>query len=147
MKHHRHHATRPAVAAVATLAAAVSLVGAAPAQGAVVTGSSITVKASDSDVRSGEQFRLRGIYRVWLETDRPERVGADLLPDATVRVRTYRKGDWVRLRGAVVTTDDEGRYRIRVVLRMKGERALRVVATPEDPTFPKARADIVVNVR
>jgi hypothetical protein len=137
MKQTRHPAVRSAVAAVATMAAAVSLVGAAPAQSADLAGSRITVSSSDADVRSGEQFRLRGVLKSQGEP----------VADATVRVKTFRNGAWERLRGAVVTTNDEGRYRVRVVLQMKGERALRVVAIPKEDDIRKARADIVVKVR
>jgi hypothetical protein len=137
MKHNRHHATRSAVAVLATTAAAVSVVGVAPAQAADVAGSRVTVHASDYDVRSGEQFRLRGILKSEGEP----------VADATVRVKTYRNGAWVRLRGAVVTTNDEGRYRVRIVLQMKGQRQLRVVANPMGDDIRTARRDTVVTVR
>lgn len=137
MKHTRHYAMRSAVALVATTAAAVSVVGVAPAQAADVAASRVTVHASDYDVRSGEQFRLRGILKSEGEP----------VADATVRVKTFRNGEWVRLRGAVVTTNDEGRYRVRVILQMKGERQLRVVANPQGDDIRTARKDIVVTVR
>jgi hypothetical protein len=138
MKYTRHRTMRSAAALVATTAAAVCVAGVvAPAQSADLAGSRITVNASDADVRSGEQFRLRGILKS---------EGAPVA-GATVRVKTYRDGAWLRLRGAVVSTNDEGRYRVRVVLRMKGERALRVVAVPKEEDIRKARADIVVDIR
>jgi hypothetical protein len=137
MKYTRHRATRSAVALLATTAAAVSVVGVAPAQAADIAGSRVTVHASDYDVRSGEQFRLRGILKSEGEP----------VADATVRVKTYRNGAWVRLRRAVVTTNDEGRYRVRIVLQMKGQRQLRVVANPKGDDIRTARRDTVVTVR
>jgi hypothetical protein len=137
MKHTRHHATRSVVAVVATTAAAVSVVGAAPAQAADIAGSSVTVHASDYEVRSAEQFRLRGILK---SEGQP-------VEGATVRVKTYRNGEWHRLRGAVVRTNEEGRYRIRIKLQMKGQRQIRVVANPKGDDIRTARRDTVVTVR
>jgi hypothetical protein len=137
MKYTRHHAMHSAVALVTTTAAAVSVVGAVPAQAADVAGSRVTVHASDYEVRAAEQFRLRGILK---SEGQP-------VEDATVRVKTYRNGEWHRLRGAVVRTNEEGRYRVRIVLQMKGQRQLRVVAKPKGDHIRTARRDTVVTVR
>lgn len=130
------HTTRRAVAVAGALAATTTLVGIAPAQSAEIAPSRITVRSSDYDVASGEEFRLRGL----LTSE------GDPVPDATVRVKTYRNGEWVRLKGAVVNTNDEGRYRVRVILQMKGERQLRVVGNPQGDDIATARKDLVVTV-
>lgn len=132
-----NHTTRRTVAALGTLAAVTTLVGVAPAHSADVADSRITVRASDDDVRSGEQFVLRG--RLTSE-------GAPVA-GAPVRVKTYRGGAWVALDGAVVRTGSEGRYRVRVVLSMKGDRRLRVVGNPPGDDIRTARKGLVVTVR
>jgi hypothetical protein len=132
-----NHATRRTIAALGTLAATTTLVGVAPAHAADVADSRITARSSDYDVRSGEQFVLRG--RLTSE-------GAPVA-GAPVRVKTYRSGAWVPLDGAVVTTGSEGRYRVRVVLSMKGDRRLRVVGNPEGNDIRTARKGLVVTVR
>lgn len=128
--------TRRTAAVIASLAAATTLIGTAPAQSAEVAGSRITARASDTTPASGQQFVLRGVLR-------SEGAGVS---DATVRVKTYRDGEWVRLRGAVVSTDDEGRYRVRVTLSMKGDRTLRVVGNPTGDDIRTARKDLTVTV-
>lgn len=132
-----NHHTRRAAAVIGTLATAASVVSIAPAQAEEVAGSRITVRSSDYDVSSGEQFVLRG--RLMSE--------GDPVSDATVRVKTYRNGAWVRLEGAVVSTNDEGRYRVRVILSLKGERKLRVVGNPQGDDIKTARKALVVTVR
>ncbi|HEX6247370.1 MAG TPA: hypothetical protein VFZ64_05815 [Nocardioidaceae bacterium] len=132
-----NHHTRRAAAVIGTLATAASVVSIAPAQAEEVAGSRITVRSSEYDVSSGEQFVLRG--RLMSE--------GDPVSDATVRVKTYRNGAWVRLEGAVVSTNDEGRYRVRVILSMKGERKLRVVGNPLGDDIKTARKGLVVTVR
>jgi len=101
-----------------------------------VAGSRITARASDATPASGQQLVLRGVLR-------SEGAGVS---DATVRVKTYRNGEWVRLRGAVVSTNDEGRYRVRLVLSMKGDRRLRVVGNPKGDDIRTARKDLTVTV-
>lgn len=130
------HTTLRAIALVGALAASTSVVGLTPAQSAEIAQSRITVRSSDYDVASGEQFRLRG--RLTSE--------GDPVPDATVRVKTFRNGEWVRLEGAVVSTNEEGRYGVRVILQMKGERRLRVVGNPKGDDIATARRDLVVTV-
>ena len=133
----KHSTTSRTVAVAGTMAAAASFVGMAPAQSAEPATSQLTVHASDTTVRSGEQFVLSG--RLTSESTP--------LTDATVRVKTYRNGTWVPLTGAVVSTNDEGRYRVRVVLSMKGTRQLRVVGNPRGEDIRTARKDIAITVR
>lgn len=130
------HTTLRAITLVGALAASMSVVSLTPAQSAEVAQSRITVRSSDYDVASGEQFRLRG--RLTSE--------GDPVPDATVRVKTFRNGEWVRLEGAVVSTNEEGRYGVRVILQMKGKRQLRVVGNPKGDDIATARRDLVVTV-
>jgi len=66
--------------------------------------------------------------------------------EATVRVQTYRNGGWEPIRGAVVRTGENGRYRVRVVLQSGGDRDLRVVGNPVDAGVRLARAYTVVRV-
>lgn len=110
---------------------------AGPASATDRPASRITVSASDSEVDPGEQFALRG--RLTTE-------GGRALAGGVVRVQTFRDGAWEDLPGAQVTTNDEGRYRVRVVLSQKGERGLRVVGNPAGTRLRNARALTSVQV-
>jgi hypothetical protein len=99
--------------------------------------SHITVHPSDSTVSSGEQFILRG------------RLTKQGEPIANGRVRVaalYPDGDWDNLSGAVVTTNSEGKYRVRVILSMAGKRDLRVVGNPPGDRVRSSRAYTTVRV-
>ena len=130
--------TRRTATVAAVLASAAATIGFAPAQGAAEADqkSNITVRSSDYEVHSGEQFILRG---------RMASQG-DPLTGATVRVQTYRNGDWARIRGAVVETGSDGRYRVRVILVSGGDRDLRVVGNPRQDHIRISRAYTVVRV-
>lgn len=78
------------------------------------------IQASDYRVASGEQFIVRGKIRLGYG---PDQIPA---PPSTVQVQTKRHGSWHNVRGARVTSKDNGRYRVRVVLQMPGKRKLRV---------------------
>jgi hypothetical protein len=130
-------ATRRAGAAAATLTAAASVLAVTPAATAAdLAPSRISVHTRDHDVRSGEMFALRG--RLVSE--------GEGVPGATVRVLAYRNGDWVRLSGAHVTTDSEGRYRVRLVLSQDGDRDLRVVGDRKGDGIRRAHRDTVIRV-
>ncbi len=75
---------------------------------------------------SGERFVARGLLIT----------GGLPAPDHTVRVMSMRAGEWTRMPGAQVLTNDEGRYRVRLSLAQRGERTLRVVGVGEgkEPT-------------
>ena len=126
-----------AVGAAASVAvgAALASVPAAQAVAANEPRSQITVRSSDYEVQPGEQFVLRG------------RMSVDGLPldDARVRVQSYRDG-WENLSGAVVSTNSEGRYRVRVILFAGGDRDLRVVGNPAGDDIRNSRAYTVVRV-
>jgi hypothetical protein len=128
--------TRRTAAVVASVTAAASIVSIAPAQAAAADKSRITVRASDYEVLPGQQFVLRG---------RMTSLG-DAVNGATVRVQGYRNGGWHNLKGAVVRTSSEGRYRVRVILSSGGDRDLRVVADPAGDAIRKARGYTVVRV-
>lgn len=81
----------------------------------------ITVRVSDRTPASGQQFIVRGRLDVG---GRPG-VGKP------VTVQTWRAGHWEPIRGARVTTNSEGRYRVRLILQAKGERLLRVSSVIE----------------
>ena len=68
------------------------------------------------------------------------------LSGATVRVQTYRNGDWAPVRGAVVKTGSDGRYRVRVILESGGDRDLRVVGNPWQDDIRISRDYTVVRV-
>jgi hypothetical protein len=127
---------RRAAAVVGTLAAAGSVLVAAPAPAVTLVPSHITVHATDTTPASGQTFRLYGLV-----TSK-----GDPLDNAVVRVKTYRNGAWVGLTGAVVQTNTAGQYRVRVILQMKGTRLLRVVANPAGTTIANSRATITVTV-
>jgi hypothetical protein len=77
----------------------------------------ISAFVSDSTPASGEQFVVRGKFFRFGEpaADRP------------VKVQAWRDGAWNQLTGARVTTNDEGFYRMRLILSQTGQRELRVV--------------------
>ncbi|QNN53300.1 hypothetical protein [Nocardioides mesophilus] len=131
-----HTARRSTAAAViGLLAASSSLVATAPSQATTLAPSRVTVQSTDYTPASGQTFSLYGA--VWSEGVR--------VP-ATVRVKTYRHGEWVQLAGAVMHTNRVDQYRIRIILQMKGERLLRVVGRPDDTGISTARKTITVTV-
>lgn len=128
---------RRAAATAAVLASTVTAIGLAPASAVEAQDRSrITLHASDHEVDPGEQFILRGR----MASD------GDPLSGATVRVQTYRNGGWEAVRGAVVQTGSDGRYRVRVILQSGGDRDLRVVGNPRQDDIRISRAYTVVRV-
>jgi hypothetical protein len=127
-----------ASACVAALVVAAPLTLAGTAQAAVAgdRATHISVQPTDDLVRSGQQFVLRG---------RMTSVSG-AVQGATVRVQTLRSGAWEPLSGAVVSTDDVGHYRVRVVLSSGGTRHLRVVGNPRGDRLRSsmAHADVMV---
>lgn len=123
-------ATSVTAAAALTMAPAVALASDEPAP------SRISVRPSDYNPDQGEQFLLRGRM---LSEGNP-------VAGVKVRVQTYRDGGWVQLKGAVVETNDEGRYRVRITLFQDGDRDLRVVANPDGDDIRTARGYTVVRV-
>lgn len=127
---------RTATAVIGTLAATTALLAAAPTQAATLTASQVTAAPSTTTPASGETFHVRGA--VWSEGVR--------VP-AVVRIGTWRDGHWVPLSGAVVHTNRNGRYDMRVILQMKGLRQLRVVGDPDSPDVDTAVTTFTVTVR
>ena len=128
-------APRRTALALATTAVAATLT-AAPATAEDPAPSRVTAIPSQFEVDPGEQFVIRGRMK-----SEGEPVG-----DAVVRVRTYLDGKWVDIKGARVTTNDEGRYRVRIVLYRKGDRLLRVVANPVGDDIKTAKAQVLRQV-
>jgi hypothetical protein len=126
---------RRAVATAGTLAVAATLVAAAPAQSTTTTSSKVSVSTTDSTPASGQTFRLSGAVR-----------SEGVKVPATIRVKTYSNGHWVQLKGAVMQTNRDNTYRMRIILQMKGERLLRVVADPTPAGISNARTTIHVTV-
>lgn len=127
--------TRHATALIGAAAAATTLALAPPAQATTLTPSHVTVASTDYTPASGQTFRLSGA--VWSHSHR--------VP-ATIRVKTFRHGHWVQLGGAVMDTNRDNRYNVRVILQMKGERQLRVVGDPKPAGVATSSKTITVNV-
>jgi hypothetical protein len=124
---------RRGVAVVGAVAAATTLVTVAPAQSATVTPSTVTVRSTDYTPAAGQTFRLYGA--VWAKGHR--------VP-ATIRVKTYFKGEWVQLKGAVMSTNRDNTYRMRIILHLKGRQLLRVVGDPKPAGIATSRKTIAV---
>jgi membrane protein implicated in regulation of membrane protease activity len=132
--------TRRAAVTAAASVAMTAVAVAAPSLDAAAAArprSHITVHPSDTSVAAGQQFVLRG---------RLTRHG-EPIENGRVRVAArYPDGDWDNLSGAVVATDSEGRYRVRVILSMAGHRDLRVVGDPPGDRVRSSRAYTTVRV-
>ena len=126
---------RRGVAVVGTVAAATTLVAMAPAQSATMTPSTVTVRSTDYTPAAGQTFRLFGA--VWSKGEK--------VP-ATIRVKTLFKGEWVQLKGAVMSTNRDNTYRMRIILRLKGQQQLRVVGDPKTAGIATSRKTIMVTV-
>ena len=112
-------------AAMATAATGV-LAASALTAGAVVTAApvtaaerraDITARPSDSAVQSGEQFVVRGRFTI----------DGTVAAGRTVKIQAKYGQDWQPITGARVTTNTEGKYRVRIILSQKGDRELRSV--------------------
>lgn len=122
--------SRIAIPAAAAAALVAPVLVAGPAHAGY--DASIGIHATDTHVRSGQQFRVHGKYL--LGNGRPVR-------NKMVRVQSKNpNGRWVNLKGAHLRTNSEGHYRIRVVLSRKGERKLRVRAHAPGPNTPPLRS-------
>ena len=107
-----------AVATVATMVATFVT----PAQAAHPGTSRIAVRVNDYTPNAGDAFVVRGIYT-------PD---GSVAAGQVVRLQSYSNGGWSNIRGARVTTDSDGRYRMRVILSVRGVRDLRVMGSPTD---------------
>jgi hypothetical protein len=87
-------------------------------------------------VDPGEQFVIRGRL-----TSEGEPVAG-----APVRVRTWTEDGFTNVKGARVTTDREGRYRVRIVLFRKGDRLLHVIGNPAGDDIRTARRHVLMQV-
>jgi hypothetical protein len=83
----------------------------------------ITARASDDTVGSGEQFVVRGRFTI----------ASAPAAGRTVKVQGRYGDDWRPIRGAVVTANSEGRYRVRIILSVEGDRTLRAVGVVPGP--------------
>lgn len=110
---------RSAAIAVAAIASAIAFSNPAHAtEGGCGVGGVLTVHVSDSTPASGEQFVVRGKLDFFGMSS----------ADYVVKVQTHRGGSWEPIKGARVLTDDDGHYRLRLVLGHVGTRQMRVVA-------------------
>ena len=115
---------RIAAAAVVSAVVPVSGLVAATTAGAATAQSRISVFVSDSTPASGEQFVAHGKFFV----------AGDPAEDRPVKVQAWRDGSWTQLTGARVVTNDDGAYRVRLILSQTGERDLRVVGVSPEGT-------------
>lgn len=106
------------------------LAGAVPVAAGSAAAARITARSSADVMAPGEQFVLRGRFTI----------GARPASDHVVKVQSGYIGAWRTLDGARVRTGPDGRYRVRVVLCVKGVRDLRVVGVvpgPRDQAFDR----------
>ena len=112
---------RAAITGATGVLAASTLIAGAVVTAAPVTAAErradITARPSDTMVRSGEQFIVRGRFTI----DGAPAVGR------TVKIQAQYGQDWQAITGARVTTNSEGKYRVRIILGQKGNRDLRSV--------------------
>lgn len=109
------------IAATVLVMAVPAGMAATPAQAVSDSDTRITVRVSDETPASGQTFRIRGRF---IEDGSPA-------INQPVKAQTRRDGQWVPLRGARIHTNDEGRYRMRLVLSQRGKRLLRVVGVAD----------------
>jgi hypothetical protein len=141
--HDMHHSARRSIGparrtaiAGATAATAASLLVTAPAVADEPAPSRMTAIPSAFQVDPGERFVVRG---------RMLSKGVPVV-GAPVRVRTWSNGRFVDIEGARVTTNSEGRYRVRIVLYRKGDRLLKVAANPAGDDIRTARRNVLMQV-
>jgi hypothetical protein len=111
------------------------LVTGAPAS-AQGSDTSITARPSDDSVSSGEQFRVRGMFTL----------NGQAAVDKTVKIQAKYADGWRDVRGARVSTGDDGKYAVRLILSMEGERVLRAVGISPSPTKPNPKKRFTVTV-
>jgi hypothetical protein len=61
-------------------------------------------------------------------------------------MQDWEHGHWVQLKGAVMHTNRDNRYTMRVILFLKGERRLRAVGVPDSAKISTARKVFTVTV-
>lgn len=127
--------TRRAAAAISSVVATAALLATSPAHAMTLAPSRITAHPSDTTPAAGETFRVRGA--VWSKGVR--------VP-ATIHMKDWEHGHWVQLKGAVMHTNRDNLYNMRVILHLKGERQLRVVGVPDSATISTARTTFTVTV-
>lgn len=106
--------------ALATLVP-LSVVAPAAAQTSTFT-ASITAHASDTTPAAGQTFRVRGLFMI----------NGDPAEGHLVKIQELRMGAWHPLKGAQIRANEDGHYRLRLVLRLKGQNLLRAVGVTGD---------------
>lgn len=106
--------------ALATLAP-LSVVAPTAAQTSTFT-ASITAHASDTTPAAGQTFRVRGLFMI----------NGHPAEGHLVKIQELRMGSWHPLKGAQIRANEDGHYRLRVVLRLKGKNLLRAVGVTGD---------------
>jgi hypothetical protein len=96
----------------------------------------LTAHPTKSNVHSGEQFRVHGLFTV----------NGSAAVNKTVRIQSKTADGWQNLTGAHVSTGSDGRYGLRVVLSMEGKRTLRAVGITPSSSVPNPKAPFTVTV-
>ena len=97
---------------------------------------SITAHPSDTTVSSGEQFRVRGLFKI----------GGEPAVDRFVKIQSLNSGTWENIQGARVSTGSDGRYAVRLILSRRGDRVLRAVGITPSPNTPNPTKRFTVTV-
>ena len=96
----------------------------------------ITAHPSKSNVNSGEQFRVHGLFTI----------NGNPAVNRTVKIQSKTADGWKNLTGAHVSTGSDGRYGLRLVLSQKGKRSLRAVGITPSTSVPNPKAPFTVTV-
>lgn len=107
----------------AAAAVALLLTGTVPVTADAAVTARITARSSEDVMAPGEQFVLRGRFTI---AGKPAR-------HHTVKVQSGYIGAWSTLQGTRVLTGSDGRYRVRIVLSVRGVRDLRVAGIVPGP--------------
>ena len=83
--------------------------------------SSITAHVTDSTPASGQTFRVFGRFTI----------NGRLAVGHLVKIQELRNNTWLPLKGAQIRTNSEGRYRLRLILSLKGRNVLRAVGVTQ----------------
>lgn len=108
------------VVALATLAP-LTVVAPSAAQANTFT-ASITAHVTDSTPASGQTFRVFGRFMI----------NGEPAEGHLVKIQELRNNTWLPLKGARLPANSEGRYRMRLILTLKGVNLLRAVGVTGD---------------
>jgi hypothetical protein len=96
----------------------------------------ITAHPTKTNVNSGEQFRVHGLFTI----------NGNPAVNRTVKIQSKSSSGWTNITGARVSTDTDGHYGLRLVLSQKGKRNLRAVGITPSTSTPNPKAPFTVTV-